>query len=193
MRTYLNKISPTRSRSHTLPHASPTHSNTEMNTTSGGPSENTASARPKRATYPSARLRDADNAATPELTCHRPSTNAGASVPHSPTLSDDEHDSLVPSSPPPCTSVGHKRKRANTAQVTESDEDSIRLSSALGKGAVHCTILFLLYIDRAFQANKWLLAVAHHQLVLKILRSTMVGVKKSHPFHLSHGFRCDWT
>ncbi|KAG6377600.1 hypothetical protein JVT61DRAFT_15418 [Boletus reticuloceps] len=58
--------------------------------------------RPKRATVPSARLRDTENAATPELRSHQASNHG------SPSHTDD---SPHPSSS--STSLGQKRKRAN--------------------------------------------------------------------------------
>ncbi|KAG6373731.1 hypothetical protein JVT61DRAFT_5871 [Boletus reticuloceps] len=72
------------------------------------------SSRPKRALYPSARLRDTENAATPELCSHQHVKLAD----ESPLPSD--HDS-PPSRLP---SAAHKRKRAPTA------DDKVELSES---------------------------------------------------------------
>ena len=93
--------------------------------------------RPKRATVPSARLRDTENAATLELPSHwstKSGTQGGNSVfDESSFLTDDD-------SPPPSIPsiiLGQKRKRANADNADNDvgpDCDEAALSSGLGKG-----------------------------------------------------------
>ncbi|KAG6370940.1 hypothetical protein JVT61DRAFT_10814 [Boletus reticuloceps] len=114
--------------------------------------DNGTDAHPKRATLLSARLRDTENAATPELRSHQQvqifeSPNTVDISPQS-DPEDDDHGS--PPSVPCATS--HKRKRIDPKQPLQTDlasdpENQPSTSSQLVKGVIYALNLYLIYID----------------------------------------------
>jgi hypothetical protein len=128
---------------------------TEMNTAN---SDNIATW-PKWVTVPSARLRDTENMATPELHSHQAAKSgtlgAGDSVPHESPSHTDE-DSPHPSFP--STFLGQKCKRANNhdklidSDFSSDSSDEVTLLSERGKDTV---TLILIKHDQCnmFQGN----------------------------------------
>ena len=105
-----------------------------VTTTSAEMNSENIAGRLKQATVPSARLRDTENAAMPELPSHRATksgTSRGNSMPGE-LLSSTGDESLP--FPLPCNTVGQKCKRANSNNTDVSSDDEVGPSFGLGKG-----------------------------------------------------------